>query len=162
MNTKEKILKLIENNSKMTSKEIAILLALEVIEVEKIITELEADKIICGYSTLINWDRTETQDVSAMIELKINPQRGKGFDKIAEKIYLYPEVEAAFLMSGAYDILVQLRPAPMKEIANFVSSRLSIVEEVQGTATHIILKKYKDHGVIFDKDTGDKRQVVTP
>lgn len=162
MNLRELILKLIETNSRLTPAEISVLLAVDELLVEKTIAEMEADNIICGYHTLINWDKADSQDVSAMIELRVNPQRGQGFDRIAEKIYLFPEVESVYLMSGGFDLMVQLKKAPMKEIANFVSSRLSIIEEVQGTATHIILKKYKEHGTIYVKEEEHRRQVVTP
>lgn len=159
---KERILELLEMNSRLTSEEISIMLDEDITNIEKLICELEIDKIICGYHTLINWEKTDNQNVSAMIELKVNPQRGEGFDKIAEKIYLFPEVESLFLMSGSYDLLVQLKKAPMREIANFVSGRLSVIDEVQSTSTHIILKKYKDHGSIFEENNDDKRQVITP
>lgn len=159
---KSKILKLLKSNSKVTNLEIATMLNIEVLEVNKLISEMEADRIICGYTTLIDWDKTDNQNVSAMIELKVNPQKVRGFDGIAEKIYGYQEVESLYLMSGSYDLLVQIKQAPMKEIAHFVASSLSVIEGVQSTATHIILKKYKDYGVIFEKTDDDKRQVVSP
>ncbi|MCW6652153.1 Lrp/AsnC family transcriptional regulator [Aerococcaceae bacterium NML210727] len=162
MPRREEILKLLETDSRLTSNEIATLLAMEPAEVARLIAEMEADRIICGYHTLINWDKTDDQSVSAIIELKVNPQRGKGFDRIAEKIYQFPQVEAIYLMSGGFDFSVVLKKAPMKEIAAFVSDRLSIIEEVQSTSTHIILKKYKDHGTLFVKQDKDKRMVVTP
>ncbi|WP_241152389.1 Lrp/AsnC family transcriptional regulator [Vaginisenegalia massiliensis] len=162
MEHKEKILRLLETNSKLEAREIAIMLGLKEAEVQASIENFEQQRIICGYHTLVNWDKTDDQDVSAIIELKVNPQRGQGFDRIADKIYQFPEVEAMYLMSGGFDFMVELKKAPMKEIANFVSSRLSIIEEVQATATHIILKKYKDHGTIFEKDQKDHRMVITP
>ncbi|MDO4814456.1 MAG: Lrp/AsnC family transcriptional regulator [Gemella sp.] len=162
MELKSKILKLIESNSKITNSELAAMLDLDTNEVSKLIAEMEADKVICGYATLIDWDKTDNQNVSAMIELKITLQKGTGFDKIAEKVYSFPEVEAVYLMSGAYDLLVQIKHAPMKDIANFVSGSLSVIDEVQSTATHIILKKYKDYGIVFNKSETDKRQMVTP
>lgn len=162
MELKNKILKLIESNSKITNSELSAMLDIDINEVTRLISEMEADKIICGYATLIDWDKTDNQNVSAMIELKINPQKGIGFDRIAEKVYSYSEVEAVYLMSGAYDLLVQIKHAPMKDIANFVSGTLSVIDEVQSTATHIILKKYKDYGIVFNQGKNDKRQVVTP
>ena len=155
MNQRQAILKVLESNSRISPAELAVRLGYSEEEVIKTIAELEADRIIVGYHTLINWDKTDDQSVSAIIELKANPQRGQGFDRIAEKIYLY-------LMSGGFDFLVELKKAPMKEIALFVSSRLSVIEEVQSTATHIILTKYKDHGTMFVKDDKHKRMVVTP
>ena len=162
MNQRQAILKVLESNSRILPAELAVRLGYSEEEVIKTIAELEADRIIVGYHTLINWDKTHDQSVSAIIELKVNPQRGQGFDRIAEKIYLFPEVDSLYLMSGGFDFLVELKKAPMKEIALFVSSRLSVIEEVQSTATHIILTKYKDHGTMFVKDDKHKRMVVTP
>lgn len=161
-NRKEKILKIIEKDNRLTAEEVGIMLGVSTEQVEKDIKELEADKIICGYHTLINWDKTDDDEVSAIIELRVNPQRGSGFDRIAEKIYHFPEVEAVSLMSGGFDFMVHLKKAPMKEIALFVSKRLSIIEEVQSTTTHFILKRYKDHGTLFIDEGKDKRMVVTP
>lgn len=162
MEIKEKILKLLERDSRLTHKEIAVLLGLDEALITSTIKELEDQKIICGYHTLINWDKTDDNMVSAVIELRVNPQRGKGFDRIAEKIYNFPEVKTMYLTSGGFDFLIELQKAPIREIANFVSSRLSIIEEVQSTATHVILKKYKDHDTLFIEKDGDKRMVVTP
>lgn len=158
----EKILKIIEKDSKLTAEEVAVMLGAATEEVEKAIKELEAEKIICGYHTLINWDKTGDDEVSAIIELRVNPQRGSGFDRIAEKIYHFPEVEAISLMSGGFDFMVQLKKAPMKEIALFVAKRLSVIDEVQSTTTHFVLKRYKDHGTLFVDEGDDKRMVVTP
>lgn len=158
----ENILKIIEKDSRLTPEEIAIMLGLEADEVAEAIKEMENRKVICGYHTLVNWEKAEDDEVSAVIELKVNPQRGSGFDKIAERVYQYPEVEAVYLMSGAYDLLVEMRKAPMKDIASFVARRLSTIEEVQLTATHFILKRYKDHGTLFVDDDEDKRMVVSP
>lgn len=159
---KEKILKIIEKDSKLTAEEVAVMLGAATQEVETAIDELEAEKIICGYHTLINWDKTGDDEVSAIIELRVNPQRGSGFDRIAEKIYHFPEVEAISLMSGGFDFMVQLKKAPMKEIALFVAKRLSVIDEVQSTTTHFVLKRYKDHGTLFVDEGDDKRMVVTP
>jgi DNA-binding Lrp family transcriptional regulator len=111
---------------------------------------------------LINWDKTGDDEVSAIIELRVNPQRGSGFDRIAEKVYQFPEVETVFLMSGGFDFMVQLKKAPMKEIALFVAKRLSVIDEVQSTTTHFVLKRYKDHGTLFVDEGDDKRMVLTP
>ncbi|HFI0464161.1 TPA: Lrp/AsnC family transcriptional regulator [Streptococcus suis] len=159
---KEKILKLLERDSRLTAAEIAVLLGQDQTLVQSTIKELEDQKIICGYHTLINWEKTDDTMVSAIIELRVNPQRGKGFDRIAEKIYNFPEVKTMYLTSGGFDFLVELHKAPIREIANFVSSRLSIIEEVQSTSTHVILKKYKEHDTLFVKKDDDKRMVVTP
>lgn len=159
---REKLLRLIEKDSRLTVDDLAVMLDLTPAVVAETIQQFEANKIICGYHTLVNWDKADDDQVSAVIELKVNPQRGAGFDKIAERVYQYPEVDAVYLMSGAYDLLVEMRKAPMKEIANFVASRLSTIEEVQSTSTHFILKRYKDHGTLFVDEEGDKRMVVSP
>lgn len=162
MEIREKILKLLERDSRLTAAEIAVLLGQDTDLVAETIKKMEDEKIICGYHTLINWEKTDDTMVSAIIELRVNPQRGKGFDRIAEKIYNFPEVKTMYLTSGGFDFLVELHKAPIREIANFVSSRLSIIEEVQSTATHVILKKYKEHDTLFIQKDGDKRMVVTP
>ena len=158
----ERILKVIEKNSRLTAEEIAIMLGLETDDVVHALKDMEERKIICGYHTLVNWDKANDDEVSAVIELKVNPQRGAGFDKIAERVYQFPEVDAVYLMSGAYDLLVEMRKAPMKDIASFVARRLSTIDEVQSTATHSILKRYKDHGTLFVDEDKDKRMVVSP
>ena len=158
----ERILKVIEKNSRLTAEEIAIMLGLETDDVVHALKDMEERKIICGYHTLVNWDKANDDEVSAVIELKVNPQRGAGFDKIAERVYQFPEVDAVYLMSGAYDLLVEMRKAPMKDIASFVARRLSTIEEVQSTSTHFILKRYKDHGTLFVDEDKDKRMVVSP
>ncbi|MCQ9210341.1 Lrp/AsnC family transcriptional regulator [Granulicatella seriolae] len=160
--TSEQILKLLETDSRLTPEEIAVLLGLDAEETKKRIEKLEEENVICGYHTLINWEKTDDINVSAVIELRVNPQRGMGFDRIAEKIYQFPEVDALYLMSGGYDFMVQLKKAPMRDIASFVSNRLSIIEEVQSTATHVVLKQYKDHGTLFVQKSGDQRMVITP
>lgn len=162
MDHSEEILKLLETDSRLTVKEVSILLNLDEEKVSQTIKKLEDEKIIAGYHTIINWEKTDDSFVSAMIEVRVTPQRGQGFDRIAEKIYQFPEVKAMHLISGGYDFLVELKKAPMREIANFVSSRLSVIEEVQSTATHVVLKRYKDHNTIFVKGDEDKRMVVSP
>lgn len=161
MDQRENILKLLEKNSRLKASEIATMLDLEEGTVKEIIEDLEDKNVIIGYQTLINWDKTDDEHVSAMIEVKVNPQRGQGFDRIASLIYNFPEVEAMYLMSGGYDFSIELKKAPMKEIARFVTSKLSIIDEVQSTATHVILKKYKDHGTLFDNNDKDGRMAVS-
>ena len=159
---REELLSIIEKNSRIDLKELAILLGAEEIEVANEIQKLEEDGIICGYHTLINWDKTSIDKVSALIEVKVTPQRGQGFDKIAERIYNYPEVRAVYLISGGYDLLVTLEEKTLREIANFVSDKLSTLDSVLSTATHFVLKKYKDHGTVFDKKHKDEREIITP
>ena len=159
---REKILAFIEKNSRVDLKELAIMIG---VDVSAVINELEAmenEHIICGYHTLINWDKTGIEKVTAMIEVRVTPQRGMGFDKVAERIYNYPEVESVYLISGGYDLLVSLEGKSLKEISGFVSDKLSTLESVLSTATHFILKKYKDHGTILTKKYEDTREKVTP
>ena len=159
---REEILRLLEKNARYTAKDIAVMLGMDVSEVKTEIEMMEKERTICGYHALVDWDKTDDEKISALIELKVTPQRGEGFDRIAEKIYQYPEVESLYLMSGGYDFSVILKKATMKEIANFVSSRLAVIEEVQSTATHIVLVRYKDHGILLTAPKKDMRMVVTP
>lgn len=159
---KEEILRLLESNARYSAKDIAAMLGLDITEVKNEIETMEKERVICGYHALVDWDKTDDEKISALIELKVTPQRGEGFDRIAEKIYQYPEVESLYLMSGGYDFTVILKKATMKEIASFVSSRLAVIEEVQSTATHIVLVRYKDHGTSLAAPKKDMRMVVTP
>lgn len=159
---REELLRLIEKNSRIGVNELAVLLGKEEIDVANELAKLENEGIICGYHTLINWDKTSIEKVTGLIEVKVTPQRGQGFDKIAERIYNYPEVRAVYLISGGYDLLVTLEEKSLKEIAGFVSDKLSTLDSVLSTATHFVLKKYKDHGTVFDKSHDDEREVVSP
>lgn len=159
---REELLGIIEKNSRIDIKELAVLLGREEIEVANELAKLENEGIICGYHTLIDWEKTSIEKVTALIEVKVTPQRGQGFDHIAERIYNYPEVKAVYLISGGYDLLVTLEEKTLREISNFVSDKLSTLDSVLSTATHFILKKYKDHGTILDKMPEDGREVVTP
>ena len=123
---------------------------------------MEKENIICGYHTLINWDMTSEEKVTALIEVKVTPQRGMGFDKIAERIYQFSEVEAVYLMSGSFDFTVFIEGKTMRQVAQFVSERLAPMESVLSTATHFVLKKYKDHGTIISDPVQDERMLITP
>ena len=159
---REELLAILEKNSRIDFKELAVLLGVSEEKILDEITALEKDGIICGYHTLINWEKTSIEKVNALIEVKVTPQRGQGFDRIAERIYNYPEVRAVYLISGGYDLLVTLEEKTLKEIANFVSDKLSTLDSVLSTATHFILKKYKDHGTIINQNRNDEREVITP
>ena len=159
---REKLLSMIEKNSRIDVKELAVLMGEEEIDIVNELAALESEGIICGYHTLINWDNTSEEKVVALIEVKVTPQRGMGFDKIAERIYKYPEVNAVYLISGGYDLLVSLEGKTLREVSSFVSDKLSTLETVISTATHFILKKYKDHGTILEKKYEDTREKVTP
>lgn len=125
------------------------------------IKQLEKDNVIVGYKTLINWDKTDIEVVDAIIELRVTPQKGEGFDRIAERIYKYPQVKSLYLMSGAYDLGVIVEGKTMKEVALFVAQELAPMNSILSTATHFILKKYKEEGIIFNNDEKDTRQVIT-
>lgn len=144
------ILKLLEKDAKLTAAQIAAMLGKEEAEVAAAIAEYEEKKLILGYQALIDWDCTGEELVTALIEVKVTPQRGDGFDRIAERIYQYDEVESVYLMSGAYDLTVILAGKTLKEVASFVSARLSTIDGVISTATHFILKKYKEKGCVFE------------
>lgn len=158
---RERILRIIEKNSRIDLQELAVMLGEEEIKVVNEISALEAEGIICGYHTLIDWEKTSIEKVSALIEVRVTPQRGQGFDSIAERIYKYPEVNSVYLISGAYDLLVTLEGKSLKEVSNFVSDKLSTLDTVLSTATHFILKKYKDHGTILTQKNTDERLKLT-
>ena len=130
-------------------------------KVEAKLKQLENDHIIVGYKTIVNWDKTERDVVRALIDLRVTPQRGEGFDKVAERIYKYPQVRALYLMSGAYDLSVVIEGKTMKDVALFVAQKLAPMESVVSTATHFVLKKYKEEGIVFKEDETDSRQVIT-
>lgn len=157
------ILELLENDSRISAEQIAEMLGKNVNEIKECIAKLEKENVICGYSTLINWDNTEREYVSALIEVKVTPQRDQGFDKIAQRIQNFDEVKAVYLMSGAFDLTVIMEGRNIKEISKFISTKLSTLDSVLSTATHFVLKKYKDHGVILEQEkTGDERMIVSP
>ncbi len=159
---REELLAIVEKNSRIDTKELAVLLGVEEIDIINELAKLQDEGIICGFHTLINWEKTNIEKVMALIEVKVTPQRGQGFDNIAERIYKYPEVRAVYLISGGFDLLVILEEKTLKEIANFVSDKLSPLDSVLSTATHFILKKYKDHGIMLSEKYEDKREVITP
>lgn len=159
---REKILAIIEKNSRIDLKDLAALLGESEAAVANEIADMEKENIICGYHTMINWDNTGNEKVIALIEVKVTPQRGMGFDKIAERIYQYSEVNSVYLMSGAFDFTVIIEGKTMREVAQFVSEKLSPMDSVLSTATHFLLKKYKDHGTVMYEKPGDERMMITP
>ena len=158
----KQLLELLEHDAKRPIEELAIMLGKSEQEVAAEIRALEEDKIIIKYHTIINWEKTGVDTVTAMIEVKITPQREVGFDAIAERIYRFPEVRSLYLMSGAYDLLVMLEGPSLKEIAEFVSTKLATIDGVISTTTHFMLKAYKEAGVIIEDQEEDRRLVVTP
>ena len=157
---RERILQIIEKNSKVGIDEIAIRLGENEIDVANEIKAMEEEGVICGYHTLIDWEKTNIEKVSALIEVTVTPQRGQGFDSIAERIYNYPEVNAVYLISGGYDLLVMLDGKSLKQVASFVSDKLSTLDSVLSTATHFVLKRYKDHGTIIEQND-DREKIMT-
>lgn len=157
----EEILEILEKNSRYTDQEIAVMAGKTVEEVREAIREYEEKNIIAGYTTLINWENTGKETITALIEVKITPQRGQGFDKVAERIYKFSQVKACYLMSsGGFDLTVIVEGKTMKEVAMFVSEKLAVQEYVQGTATHFVLKKYKDHGRVFKDKQSKEREAI--
>lgn len=159
---REKILEIIDKNSKISAADLAIILGSTEEEVVAAIKEMEEEAIICGYPTLINWDKVHCEKVTALIEVKVTPQRGIGFDKIAERIYRFDEVQSVYLMSGGFDLTVIITGRTMKEVATFVSEKLAPMEAVLSTATHFVLKKYKEHGLPLVHNSQDERMLISP
>ena len=157
-----KLLKVLENNGRANVKDLAIMLETNEVDLANEISQCEKEKIICGYHTVINWDKTELDKVLALIEVKVTPQRGLGFDKIAERIYRFREVSSLYLMSGNFDLTVIVEGKTMKEVALFVSQKLAPLEGVLSTSTCFVLKKYKEGGVIFEETKQDERMLVSP
>lgn len=141
---------MLERDAKLTPKQLSVMLNISIDEVNAYIEELEQNGTILGYKAVVDWEKTDRESVTAMIDVKLTPQRGKGYDRVAEKIYNYPEVKSVYLMSGAYDLSVLIEGKTMKEVAFFVSQKLAPIDEVISTATHFVLHKYKDTGVLYD------------
>lgn len=159
---REKILTFIEKNSRIDLKELAIILGVDENVVINELQAMEEEHIICGYHTLIDWDKVGVDKVMAMIEVRVTPQRGLGFDKVAERIYNYPEVDSVYLISGGFDFMVTIEGKTLKEVAQFVSEKLSALDTVLSTKTNFILKKYKDHGTILAEKPKDERIQMIP
>lgn len=158
---RERLLELLEKDSRRSTAELAVMLDVTEQEVIDEMKALEDAQIICGYQTLINWEKTEKEKVLALIEVKVTPQRGQGFDSIAERIYKFDEVKSVYLMSGSFDFTVIVEGKTMKEVALFVSNKLAPLESVLSTSTCFVLKKYKDYGTIFEDKKKDERMIVS-
>ncbi|MDO5134963.1 MAG: Lrp/AsnC family transcriptional regulator [Eubacteriales bacterium] len=159
---REQLLKLLENNSRLTNGELAVMLDVREQEVAAEIAALEQEHVICGYHTLINWDKFNDNDVTALVELRVTPQGGNGYQELADRIRQYPQVLTLYLMSGAYDFLVTVKGHTLKEISLFVSEKLASINEVQSTTTHFALTKYKELGVDLASKKSDERMMMTP
>lgn len=160
---RKQILDAISRNGRFSTEDLSALLATDKDTVESCIKEMEDEGVICGYPTLINWDNTEFEKVTAIIEVKVTPQRDMGFNKIAERIYRFEEVESLYLMSGGFDLTVIIAGRSMKEVARFVTEKLSTLEYINSTATYFVLKKYKEHGLVMEKKENEaERMLITP
>ncbi|MCB6366942.1 Lrp/AsnC family transcriptional regulator [Intestinibacillus massiliensis] len=160
MNKDDKILALLDQDARLTAAQIAAMVDMEEAEVSAHIRAFEKNHTIIGYKTLIDWEKTDKEYVTALIEVKITPQKGMGFDEIARQIYSHHMVESVYLMSGGFDLTVIITGKSMKEVARFVSEQLAPMENVLSTGTHFVLKKYKDQGVEFDPSVRDEREVI--
>ena len=156
------ILDLLKEDCRLPLEKLAVMTGASLEEVASTIEALESSRVILRYSPVINWDLTDRERVEAMIEVRVTPQRDMGFDAIARRIYCFDEVKSVFLMSGSYDLLVLVEARTLKELAGFVSGKLSPLEAVPGTATSFVLKRYKEEGVIFDNVRSDHRLVISP
>lgn len=157
-----KVLQLVWEDSRIRPADAAVMLGMTEEAVRAAIEKLEGEKVIVGYPALINWDKTPVEKVKAVIEVKVTPQRDMGFDAIAARIYRFDEVKAVYLMSGAYDLMLEVQADNLRTLASFVSQKLATIDNVQSTATHFVLKKYKVDGVILEEDHADGRLAVSP
>lgn len=155
-----KLLHLLEEDCTLTNAQLAAMADMTEEEVAAKRRELEEQRLILGYQAIVDWDRTQREAVTALIEVKVTPQRGEGFDRIAQRIYQYDEVESVYLMSGAFDLTVIIAGRTLKEVAQFVGEKLATIEDVTGTATHFILKKYKEKHLIFEKPKPQEREWI--
>jgi DNA-binding Lrp family transcriptional regulator len=159
---KREILEILQENDRVTAAEIAVMLGLPEEEVRAEIAALEQNNTIVKYRAMINWEKTEIDRITAMIDVRVTPQREVGFDEIARRIYRFPEVRSVYLMSGAYDLSVLVEARNIKELALFVAEKLAAMDHINGTVTHFVLKRYKQEGVILDEQNDAERLVVSP
>lgn len=157
---RERLLALLEQDSTLTPHQLALMLNCTTEEIEETVKQLEEERIILGYKAVVDWQKTPQEDVTALIELKVCPQRGRGFDEVAERIYNYPEVQSLYLMSGGFDLCVQIEGKTMKEVALFVAEKLAPMEAVLSTATHFVLRTYKERGTIYVEEPKDERRMM--
>ena len=160
MKNPEKLLDLLSQDARLSTAQLAAMTGATEEEVAEAVRHFEKKRTILGYKALVDWDKTDRESVTALIEVKITPQKGMGFDEIARQIYSHHQVESVYLMSGGFDLTVIIKGRTMREVARFVSEQLAPMENVLSTGTHFILKKYKDNGVEFDPADSDKREVM--
>ena len=159
---REQILTFLEKNSRIDLDELAVMLGSSETVIANEVAKMQQEGIICGFHTLIDWEKTSVDKATALIEVRVTPQRGQGFDNVAERIYRYPEVRSVYLISGGFDLMVILEGKTLREVSSLVSDKLAPLEQVLSTATNFILKKYKDHGTIFSQKSEDEREMITP
>ncbi|WP_339300281.1 Lrp/AsnC family transcriptional regulator [Paenibacillus sp. FSL R5-0623] len=157
-----KVLDLLKEDARRTPALLSTLLGESEDNIKNAVAQLEQDHVIVKYATVVNWSKIDDEKVTALIEVQITPERGRGFEGIAERIYLYPQVKSVYLMSGAYDLLVEVEGGNLREVANFVSEKLSPIDSVLSTKTNFILKKYKQDGIIFEDHQEDNRLMISP
>ena len=155
-----KLLQLLERDCTLTHEELAAMTGMTVEAVGEAVRHYEKDRVLLGYRAVVDWDQTDPEAVTALIEVRVTPQRGEGFDRIAQRIYQYDEVESVYLMSGAFDLTVIISGRTLKEVAHFVGEKLATIEDVTGTATHFILHKYKENHLIFEKQEEQQERFV--
>ena len=156
------VLEIMREDCRLPLEKIAVMTGASLVDVAAAVRALEENKVILRYTPTINWDKTDRERVEAMIEVKVTPQREMGFDAVAKRIYAFDEVQSVYLMSGGYDLLVLVQARTLKELALFVSEKLSTLDTVTGTSTSFVLKRYKEDGVVFEEDHDDGRLVITP
>lgn len=156
----DKVLKLLEKDARLTNAQLAVLLGVSETEVAEKIATLEKEGVICGYKAVVDWDRTDREYVTALIELRVTPKKDSGFDKLAETIMRFEEVETVCLMSGGFDLMVMVNGRTFKDVAMFVAKRLSTLESVVSTATHFVLRRYKDRNILFVQAEKDEREAL--
>ncbi len=154
------LLQLIEHNARLTQPELAVMLGVSEDEIEEELSKLRDEEIILGYTTVVNWDKTNRESVTALIEVRLNPQRDQGFDRIAQHLFRYPQVTSCYLMSGGFDLMLIIEDSTLREVASFISNKVAPMDGVVSTATHFILKKYKSNGVVFEDKPVDRREAV--
>ena len=154
------LLQLIEHNARISVSELAVMLGCSEAEVTSELEACKNENVILGYNTMINWEKTEREPVTALIEVRITPQRNQGFDKIANQLYRYPQVSSCYLMSGGFDLMLIIEDSTMREVAGFISDKVAPLDGVLSTSTHFILKKYKSNGTLFTQKPADDREAI--
>lgn len=160
MLNRQELLQLIERNARISTPELAVMLGAEEAEVSEELDKLHSENVILGYAAVVNWDMTERESVTAMIEIRITPQRNKGFDQMASQLYRYPQVTSCYLMSGGFDLMIIIEDSTLREVASFVSEKVAPIDGVVSTSTHFILKKYKTNGIVFGSKIADDRETI--